>query len=327
MHAFSLFKFYCRSPEFFYPRKFITVKSAAAHLDTSVVSTICHGTHLNEVEEICASPNTATFVGNNKKWRPGIVYSKEEDTYNSPYCSHIVENIAEEPKPMRKDTQWSFGPFVWFGTSRKEVDDYGPYCFEFQLKNVLQNYHKSRGKEKSLCYRAGGTLVYKQEVTHIVIICCEDDKEYQSYPLIEATSTKYFKPPIKFIRSKIESAEPPVHKKQKFDQQCSSSKDAGTQSYYVTEDGTLSYQTLPSEEFSIPAMALRSADLDGERHEHVALAFYLPDGITLQLTNQDGILVQAAHVGRCMKTKGKGKRCQFTQFDTHYLDAFNGSSN
>ena len=36
-------------------------------------------------------------------------------------------------------------------------------------------------------------------------------------------------------------------------------------------------------------MALRSMDLDGERHEHVALAFYLPHGTTLQLTNQDGM--------------------------------------
>ena len=140
-----------------------------------------------------------------------------------------------------------------------------------------------------------------------MIFCCEDDKEYQSYPLIEATSTKYFKPPIKFIRSKLESVESPIHKKLKFDQQCSSSEDTSTQSYYVTEDGTLSYHTLPSEEFSIPAMILRSANLDGERHEHVASAFYLPDDIMLQLTNKDGILVQAAHDEWCMKTKGKEK--------------------
>ena len=310
MHAFNLFKFCCRNPEFFYPRKFVTVKSAAAHLDISVISTICHGTHLNGVKGICASKNTATFVGNNKKWHPGIVFNKEEKTYSLPYCSYVVENLGEEPKPMRKDTQWSFGPFLWFGTSREEVDDYGPYCFEFQLKNVLQKYQKSRGKEKSLCYRAGGTLMYKHKVTHIVIICCEDDKEYQSYPLIEATSTKYFKPPIKFSRSIMEHTEPPVCKKQKLEQQCPSSKDVGMQSCYVTQDGTLSYQTLPAEELFIPAMVIRNADIDRKRHEHVALAFYLPDGITLQLTNQDGMLDWATHE-LCMKSKGK---CQFPQY-------------
>ena len=105
---------------------------------------------------------------------------------------------------MTKYRQRPFGPFLWFGTSREEVDGYGPYCFEFQFKTALRKYLQSRGRDKILCYRAGGTLVYKQEVTHVVIICCEDDKEYQSYPFIDATSTKYFKPPFQFAKDSTE---------------------------------------------------------------------------------------------------------------------------
>ena len=159
------------------------------------------------------------------------VYNEAEQTYGSQFCSYIVENLDDDPVPMTKDEQWHLGPFLWFGTSREEVDDYGPYCFEFHFKTALRKYLQSRGRDKTLCYRAGGTLLYKQEVTHIVIICCEDDKEYQSYPLIDATSTKYFKPPIKFARSKLDSTEPPVHKKHKMEQ---SSSSEGTQSPYVT---------------------------------------------------------------------------------------------
>ena len=101
-----------------------------------------------------------------------------------------------------------------------------------------------------------------------------------------------------------------------------------TYAYYVTEDGTLSYQTLPSEGLSSdssPAMALRSTNLVGDRHEHVALAFYLPHDTKLQLTNQEGKLNRATHSNRCLKTKGKIKVCQFyqSQFDTQYIELFN----
>ena len=249
------------------------------------------------------------------------MYNEYEQTYGSQFCSYVIEDVDDDPKPMTKDEQWPFGPFLWFGTSREEVDDYGPYCFEFQFKSALSKYQQSRGREKALCYRAGGTLVYKQEVAHIVIICCEDDKDYQSYPLIDATSTKYFKPPI--TRSKFDSVEPPVHKKQKIEQS-SSSEDTSTQSlYHVTQDGTLSYQVLPSEELSIPAMVLRSTNSVGDRHEHVALAFYLPHDTKLQLTNQDGKLNTASHYNRCMKAKGRIKVCQFREFDIEYIERFN----
>lgn len=252
------------------------------------------------------------------------MYSKVEQTRDLQYCTYIIEDFDEEPKPMTKHEQLSFGPFLWFGTSRDEADIYGPYCFEFQLKNVMKKYQQARGSEKTLCYRAGGTLLYKQEIAHVVIICCKEDKDYQSYPLIEATSTKYFKPPIKFVRPKVESTESFMCKRQKVERlQCSSSDDVTIESsYHITQDGTLSYETLPSEELSIPAMVLSSADTEGERHEHVVLAFYLPDSITLQLTNQDGKLSRATHQRFCVKSSGK-RRCRFTQFDNGYIHYFN----
>ena len=234
------------------------------------------------------------------------MYNESEQTYNSAFCSYIVEDLDEDPEPMTKDKQWPFGPFLWFGTSKREVDDYGSYCFELSSKSVLKKYQQARGRDKTLCYRAGGTLVYKQEVSHVVIVCCEDDKDYQSYPLIDATNTKYFTPPI---RSTLDDTEPPVHKKQKVEQQSSSSEGTSTQSLYnVTQDD---------------AMVLRSPDSFGDRHQHVTLAFYLPDDTKLQLTNQDGKLSKATHYNRCMKSKGRNKQCQFSEFDSQYIELFN----
>ena len=43
---------------------------------------------------------------------------------------------------MTKDEQWPFGPFLWFGTSSEEVDDYGPYPYEFHLKSILNKAEK-----------------------------------------------------------------------------------------------------------------------------------------------------------------------------------------
>ena len=77
---------------------------------------------------------------------------------------------------------------------------------------------------------------------------------------------------------------------------------------------------------SIPAMALRSTNLMamGDRHEHVALAFYLPHD---QLTNQEGKLNRATHYKRCLKSKEKfkiiAKVCQFDKFDRKYIELFN----
>lgn len=239
----------------------------------------------------------ACFTGKEKQWRPGTVYSKEEQTVGARYCSYLVEELDKEPKPMTKEEQWPFGPFLWFGTKNGDAKIYGSYCFDFQLKSVLRQYQQSRGSRSSICYRAGGTLLYKEEVTHVVIVCCEDDRDYESYPLIDATNTKYFKPPeTKYIESPC--------KKRKLDPYC---KDANAQLL----------------ECFVPAKISRNEGLK-ERHEHVALAFYLPNDIGLHLTNEDGKLsIMQDHYKYCAKSSGKHKFCQYTEIEASYMSDFN----
>ena len=107
--------------------------------------------------------------------------------YSEQYCTYLVEpnNL---PVPM-KSNDVTFGPFAWFSIEKTETDMYGKCCFELNFKSVLEAYQKCR--KGIICYRVGGTLMYKREVTHVVIICCKEDKEYQSYPLILANSSKY----------------------------------------------------------------------------------------------------------------------------------------
>ena len=108
-------------------------------------------------------------------------------------------------------------------------------------------------------------------------------------------------------------------KKQKFEDKCPSAS-ADTQLIcHVTQDN----QTIPSSVSSIHATTLKNVYLEGSRHEHVSLVFYLPDGITLQLTNEDGKLSKAQHGEYCVKTKGQDKTCQFNQFEQCYIDNFN----
>ena len=267
---------------------------------TSDVSSVYHGTHLEEIKEICIAPNMASFIGKEKQWRPGTVYSKEEQTFDPPYCSYIIEELDKEPKQMTKQEQWPFGPFLWFGTKNEDAKIYGNYCFDFQLKNVLKQYQQSRGRHSSICYRAGGTLLYKEEITHVVIVCCKHDQDYESYPLIDAINTKYFKPPK---TEYIDSTYTPC-KKQKLDPYC---KDASAQSL----------------EYFIPANVSRNDGLK-ERHEHIALAFYLPHDSGLHLTNEDGKLcIMREHYKYCAKSSGKHKLCQYIEIEASYIHDFN----
>lgn len=180
-----------RSPEFFYPNKFIKIKEAVQQTpaNTSVSSVVFHGTHLKEVLHICQGSH-AIFKGYLKQWR-----LLDYEDYNEEYCSYLVQP-GQQPVPIDPDNDIPFGPFAWFGTKRDETDKYGPCQFEFTFASILKAYETCRhNKQHTICYRAAGTLVYKHEVCHIVMICCLEDEECQGYPLITTNNTRYFKPP------------------------------------------------------------------------------------------------------------------------------------
>ena len=155
-------------------------------------SVVFHGTHLEEVLDICQG-NHAIFKGYLKEWR-----WLDYNVYNEEYCSYLV-HPGQQPVPIAPNSNIPFGPFAWFGTRQDETDKYGPCQFEFTFASVLKAYEICRNNSQhTICYRAAGTLVYKQEVCHIVMICCLEDKECQSFPLITTNNTRYFKPPQSF---------------------------------------------------------------------------------------------------------------------------------
>ena len=179
-----------RSPEFFYPNVFVKIKEKIpiTPTTTNVSSAVFHGTHFEEALEICQGKN-AIFRGNMKLWR-----LLDYKSYDQKYCSYHV-HPGKTPEPMTLNNSIPFGPFVWFGTRRDESDNYGPCQFEFNFTSLLKAYQRCRNNQRNVCYRVAGTLVYKWEVCHIVMICCLDDNEYKGYPLITANNTRYFKPP------------------------------------------------------------------------------------------------------------------------------------
>ena len=180
-----------RNPEFFYPNVFVKIKETVPETltTTNVSSVVFHGTHLEDVLDICQGTN-AIFKGYTKQWR-----LLDNEFYNEEYCSYLVK-LGQQPVPMKPYNSTPFGPFAWFGTKEDETDKYGPCQFEFNFTSVLRAYQTCRNSEQNrICYRAAGTLVYKQEICHIIMICCVEDAECQTYPLITAKNTCYFKPP------------------------------------------------------------------------------------------------------------------------------------
>ncbi|XP_065895357.1 uncharacterized protein [Dysidea avara] len=225
-----------RRPEFFYHKRFVTIRSLNTSLQSKAVTTIYHGTHLIEKDAICGGtigqPSTYTFKGKEKKWR---ILGGEK--FYSPLCCSYLAEPNEYPKAMTPDNCLDevFGPFAWFGTEKADTD------------------------------RAGGTLVYRQEVTHVVIICCEEDQQYHSYPIIQINSSKYFEPPWMSASEMTECPE------------VSSLATTSTSKYVLLN----------------------------ERCEYTAFALYLPGDTKLQLSSAAGKISKNTHTGYCVKSKGE----------------------
>ena len=206
----------------------------------------------------------AVFKGNPKQWRLSSEYSP------SPSASYYIGpgSTTEEWIPPN-DTERLPGPLLWFGTERKTGNSdnaYGPCVFEFKFTLVLEAYQKCRGiTSEQLCYRTAGTLVYHREVSHIVLVCSTSDDYYQTFPMIQGNNTKYFKPPNKKEADLQKMASMVVNKYPKrFDEN----------------------------------------NKECTRHDHVIIAFHLPDSIQLVLPNQPYVSeLQKIPHNYCMKNK------------------------
>ena len=153
------------------------------------IPTLFHSTHYNEMLKICQRRG-ATYKGNPKQWR----------SYSTNGASYVINvDDSNTRKWIRPDdSEWLPGPLLWFATMRPGKFDniYGPCVFEHGFVAVIESYQECRRiSREEICYRVGGTLVYQQEVSHVVVVCSSSDDHYKKFPEIQGSNTKYFTPP------------------------------------------------------------------------------------------------------------------------------------
>jgi len=201
----------------------------------------------------------AILQGNPKKWR-----LLDYNDFREGYCGYYVER-GQMPKPMTETIdKFNFKSVVWFSTKEDEADLYGPVQLKLSVNSALEAYQRMRGKYHKICYRAAGTLVYKAEVNHLVLICCEEDDGFQSFPLITDYNTGYFKPP----------AEGPTDP-----------------TFHITIN----------EYLKKPRHVQRRDEY--ERHEHVSIAMYLPQSRKLFFDRKSVTLLQTPHKRYCIQSR------------------------
>ena len=234
------------------------------------MSAIFHGTHFDKLIDICTG-DYAILKGNPKQWR--LLDYKD---FREGYCSYYVEQ-GEPPVPMTEiPSKFDLGPVLWFSTKTDEADLYGPFQVEISINSTIEAYQRMRGKNHKICYRAAGTLVYKGEVNHVVLICCEEDENLLSFPLITGNNTKYFKPPAEL---------------------CNGLKDPTDTIFQVAVNDyhkKLKY-------------AQRRDNYD--RHEHVSIAMYIPQKRKLFFDKKNATVMLTSHEHYCIQSRRK--ECKF----------------
>ena len=69
--------------------------------------------------------------------------------------------------------------------SRYQSSNYGNNCFYSSYGDILESYAKSRKTAtEQLCFKVGGTLRYRHEICHVVIVCKQDDTDLSSHATI-----------------------------------------------------------------------------------------------------------------------------------------------
>ena len=91
--------------------------------------------------------------------------------------------------------------------SRIQSSNYGNNCFYSSYEDALKSYATSRETATSqLCLKVGGTLRYRHEICHVVIVCRQDDTDLSSYATIQDDTALSSYAPIKLERvSKLEN--------------------------------------------------------------------------------------------------------------------------
>ena len=252
-------------PELFYSRVFLKTHDSNGS-SQFFIPTIFHATHCKDMTSICQGKE-AIFKGNPKQWRPSLEHSPSP---NASY--HIRPGSTTKTRIPSGDNECLPGPLLWFGTERKGGSVYGPCEYEFKFTALLKAYQLCRGiNAAQVCYRAAGTLVYQQEISHVVLVCSTSDDCYKSFPLIQENNTKYFKPP---------------------------------------NDKEIGKQKLMSISTNAYPQRSHESGKDHTRHDHVIIAFYLPENTQLVLPNKPYISeLQIIPHYYCMKNKLEGGGC------------------
>ena len=82
-----------------------------------------------------------------------------------------------------------------------QSSNYGNNCFYSSYEDALESYATSRETATSqLCFKVGGTLRYRHEICHVVIVCKQDDTALSSYAAIQDDTALSSYAPITIAR-------------------------------------------------------------------------------------------------------------------------------
>ena len=109
--------------------------------------------------------------------------------------------------------------------SRIQSSNYGNNCFYSSYEDALESYATSRETATSisqLCLKVGGTLRYRHEICHVVIVCRKDDTALSSYATIpdDTALSSYAPITLARVRKLVDGSEKVKNEDYYFQPQC-----------------------------------------------------------------------------------------------------------
>ena len=100
---------------------------------------------------------------------------------NAKVCSTHISILPHELQDAIKSLEKK-SVYVPNYMAHTPTSPYGNNCFYSSFKDSLESYATSREtKTSQLCLKVGGTLRYRNEICHVVIVCKQDDAALSSY--------------------------------------------------------------------------------------------------------------------------------------------------